>query len=168
MCKRLWRHTRSCVASTQSSKLRTRRLSPSVLHCRRSWTWYSRHGKKRRQKKETQGGETKGLKKRKSRKKKLDTSISEDQFIAACVKLDTMTALDVFIGARITQSCLESLFSHVCQLGGGVNNPTESAYSGAIASIRIMNKEFIGGAVVTDPVARRNRLKMYLELLWAQ
>ena len=49
------------------------------------------------------------------------------------------------IGARITQSCLESLFSHVRQLGGGNNNPTESAYSGAIASIRIMNEEFIGG-----------------------
>ena len=62
-----------------------------------------------------------------------------------------------FLCARITQSCLESLFSHVRQLAGGNNNPIESAYSGAIASIRIMNEEFIGGAVVT--VARRNRLK---------
>ncbi len=34
---------------------------------------------------------------------------------------------------------------HTRQLGGGNNNPTESAYSGAIASIRIMNEDFIEG-----------------------
>lgn len=41
------------------------------------------------------------------------------------------------IGSRLTQSCLESLFSRVRQLGGGGTNPTQQQYDGAIATTRV-------------------------------